>query len=312
MATPAQDLKPWEALRECIADGDRGGVDAVLAELPPEETVRVLFRLSSEDQQRLLALMPPDEAADLLHEFPDRLAADLIDHLDTEAAAHIVDELPSDDGADILGSLDRENAEAILGSMDPEAAGEVRELIDYPTDVAGGLMELEHFAYPETIRQRDFIHDVRTRRKEIEQLPARLMLLDQLGRPSGAVHIEDVLLANPDSPLGSVAEPVATLPATADLDTLEDYFDEYETPGAPIVDESDRLVGRVRRQDFQEALAERASSDQLKVQGIVSGAANTRSPLLIWGHNRLFLYFFAAPQPRRSMPCRIMLRVRDG
>ncbi len=287
MATPAQDLKPWEALRERIADDDRDGAEAVLAKLPPEETVRVLFRLSSEDQQRLLALMPPDEAADLLHEFPDQLAADLIDHLDTEAAAHIVDELPSDDVADILGSLDRAHAEAILGSMDPEAAGEVRELIDYPTDVAGGVMELEHFAYPETIRQRDFIRDVRARRKEIEQLPARLLLLDSLGRPSGAVHIEDVLLANPDSPLGTVAEPVVTLPVTADLDVLEDYFDEYETPGVPIVDDGGRLVGRVRRQDLQEALAERASSDQLKVQGIVSGEELRAMPLVSRSRRRL-------------------------
>ncbi len=287
MATPAEDLKPWEALRERIADGDRAGAEAVLADLPPEETVRVLFRLSAEDQQGLLALVPPEEAADLLDEFPDQLAADLIDHLDTEAAAHIVDELPSDDGADILGSLDRQHAEAILGSMDPEAAGEVRELIDYPTDVAGGLMELEHFAYPKTIRQRDFIRDVRTRRKEIEQLPARLMLLDALGRPSGAVHIEDVLLANPDSPLSTVAESVVTLPVTADLDTLEDYFDEYETPGAPIVDDTGRLVGRVRRQDFQEALAERASSDQLKVQGIVSGEELRAMPLVSRSRRRL-------------------------
>ena len=202
MGTPAWDLKPWETLRERIAHGDRNSVAAVLAKLPPEETVRVLFRLSSEDQQALLALIPPEEAAELLHEFPDRHAADLIDHLDTEAAAHIVDELPSDDGADILGSLDRTSAEIILGSMNPAAASGVRELIDYPIDVAGGLMELEHFAYPETIRQRDFIHDVRARRQEIDQLPARLLLIDSRGQPSGAVHIADVLLANPDSPLG--------------------------------------------------------------------------------------------------------------
>ena len=287
MATPAWDLKPWETLRERIAHGDRNSVAAVLAKLPPEETVRVLFRLSSEDQQALLALIPPEEAAELLHEFPDRHAADLIDHLDTEAAAHIVDELPSDDGADILGSLDRTSAEIILGSMNPAAASGVRELIDYPIDVAGGLMELEHFAYPETIRQRDFIHDVRARRQEIDQLPARLLLIDSRGQPSGAVHIADVLLANPDSPLGTVAEPLITLPVSADLDTLEDYFDEHETPGVAIVDEAGRLAGRVRRQDFQEALAARASSDQLKAQGIVSGDELRAMPLVSRSRRRL-------------------------
>ena len=141
--------------------------DTLLSSLKPDETVRVLFRLSSDDQQRLLALIPPENAAELLYEFPEKHAADLIDHLEADQAAHIVDELPSDEGADILGSLDRDNAEAILDEMDPEAAGDVRELIDYPADAAGGLMELEQFAYPRWIRARDFIRDLRDRRDDI-------------------------------------------------------------------------------------------------------------------------------------------------
>ena len=287
MATRATDLEPWDLLRDCLDRDDREGAERVLAMLPPEETVRVLFRLSADDQQRLLLLVPPEEAAELLYEFPDPVAADLIDHLGTEEAAHIVDELPSDEGADLLGALDRENAEAILEEMDAQAAEEVRELIDYPADVAGGLMEIEHFAYPQSVRGRDFIHDVRNRRKEIEQLPARLLLLDPGHRPVGAVHVEDVLLANPDAPLSRVSEAVVTLPATANLDEIEDYFDEYETAGAPVVDDGGRLVGRLRRQAVQEALAERASSDQLKVQGIVSGEELRAMPVRDRARRRL-------------------------
>ncbi len=287
MATRATDLRPWDLLRDCLDRQDREGAEQILASLPPEETVRVLFRLSSEDQQRLLSLVPPEEAAELLYEFPEKHAADLIDHLDAEDAAHIVDELPSDEGADLLGALDREDAEAILEEMDEQAAEEVRELIDYPADVAGGLMEIEHFAYPQSVRARDFIHDIRKRRKEIEQLPARLLLLDSERRPVGAVHIEDVLLANPDAPLSRVSEPVITLPATASLDELEDYFDEYETAGAPVVDDTGHLVGRLRRQAVQEALAERASSDQLKVQGIVSGEELRAMPVVDRSRRRL-------------------------
>ena len=287
MATPASDLRPWDLLRDCIDRGDSEGAKLILSSLPPDETVRVLFRLSSEDQQRLLSLVPPEEAAELLYEFPEQHAADLIDHLETEQAAHIVDELPSDEGADLLGAIEREHAEAILEEMDPGAADHVRELIDYSPDVAGGLMELEQFAYPESARARDFIRDVRERRREIEQLPARLLLLDKALRPVGAVHIEDVLLANPDAPLGNVAEDVVTIADSADLDELEDYFDEYETAGAPVVDQQGRLVGRVRRQAVQEALADRASSDQLKVQGIVSGEELRAMPVIDRSRRRL-------------------------
>lgn len=287
MATRASDLEPWDLLRERLDNDDKSGAEQILDSLPPEETVRVLFRLSSDDQQRLLSLVSPEDAAELLHEIPDQHAADLIDHLEAEQAADIVDELPSDEGADLLGAIERENAEAILDEMDPGVAEDVRELIDYPPDVAGGLMGLEQFAYPTSARARDFIRDVRTRRKEIEQLPARLLLLDASMKPVGAVHIEDVLLANPDAPLSLVAEEVETITDTASLDELEDYFDEYDTAGAPVVDDTGRLVGRVRRQAVQEALAERASSDQLKVQGIVSGEELRAMPVIDRSRRRL-------------------------
>ena len=287
MSDAASETAPWELLRDCLDRDDRAGAELVLSSLRPEETVRVLFRLSSEDQQRLLALVPPENAADLLYEFPERHAADLIDHLEAEQAAHIVDELPSEDVADILGSLDRDNAEAILGEMDPDAAGDVRELIDYPADAAGGLMGLEQFAYPQWIRARDFIRDVRERRDSIEKLPSRLLLIDRGGRLTGAVRIEDVLLADPDSPLSAAATDVISMPVTATLDELEEYFFEYETSGVPIVAEDGSLVGRVRHTAVQEALAERASSDQLKVQGIVSGEEIRAMPLVDRSRRRL-------------------------
>lgn len=287
MAEAASELRPWDLLRDCLDREDRAGAELILSSLRPEETVRVLFRLSSDDQQRLLALIPPENAAELLYEFPDKHAAKLIDNLGTEQAAHIVDEMPSDEGADLLGSLDRAHAEAILLEMDPEAAGDVRELIDYPADAAGGLMGLEQFAYPQWIRARDFIRDVRERRDEIEKLPSRLLLIDRKGRLTGAVRIEDVLLADPDQPLSSAARDVISMPVTATLDELDEYFFEHETFGVPIVTADGRLVGRVRHTSVQEALAERASSDQLKVQGIVSGEEIRAMPLATRSRRRL-------------------------
>jgi len=279
--------EPWETLHELLDAGNAAAVQALVDALPPEQTPRVLFRLSSDDQQRLFGVLKPDTAAELLDEFPDSLAADLIESLDVARAADIVDELPSDQGADLLGSMDGSDAEAILEEMDPRVAAQVRGLITYPHDVAGGLMEPEYCAYPERIAVRDFLRDLSDRRAEIDQLPSRLLLLDRRGRPTGGVDIRDVLLSTPESPLALLAKDIDTLPVAATLDDLEEYFDEYETLGVPIVDDSGRLVGRVRRRAVQEAIAERAQSDQLKVQGIVSGEELRAMPVVARSRRRL-------------------------
>jgi len=278
---------PWEDLRVHLDGNDKQSAESLLASLPPDQTIRVLFRLTVDDQQRLLALVSPDYAADLLDDIPEAHAADLIENLDAEQAAHIVDELPSDEGADLLGSMAKDDAEAILDEMDPAVANQVRGLIAYSPDVAGGLMESESCAYHERIRVQDFLDDLRRRREEIEQLPSRLILLDARGRPAGGVEIRDVLLAKPDAPLGTMASDILTVPVDATLDELVEYFDEYETLGVPVVDESGRLVGRVRRRAVQEAIADRAQSDQLKVQGIVSGEELRAMPVFTRSGRRL-------------------------
>jgi Mg/Co/Ni transporter MgtE len=92
---------------------------------------------------------------------------------------------------------------------------------------------------------------VRERRDSIEKLPSRLLLIDRGGRLTGAVHIEDVLLADPDSPLSAAATDVISMPVTATLDELEEYFFEYETSGVSIVAADGRLGGHVRHTAVQ-------------------------------------------------------------
>lgn len=278
---------PWQTLRRYLDENDKHSAESLLAALPPEQTIRVLFRLNADDQQRLLALVSPDYAADLLEDIPEAHAADLIEHMDVEQAAHIVDELPSDEGADLLGSMARDDADAILDEMDPAVANQVRDLIVYPPDVAGGLMEPESCAYRDGTRVQDFIDDLGRRREEIEQLPNRLILLDRRGRPVGGVEIRDVLLASPDAMLRPMASQILSVSTQTTLDELEEYFDEYESLGVPVLDESGRLVGRVRRRAVQEAVAERAQSDQLKVQGIVSGEELRAMPVFARSGRRL-------------------------
>lgn len=285
--TDTIDEAPWDVLRDLLDKGDAAAVQHFVDGLPAEQTPRVFFRLSADERQRLLAVLKPDTAAELLDDIPDSLAADLIENLDVAQAADIVDELPSHEGADLLGSMDISDAEAILGEMDPRVADQVRGLITYPHDVAGGLMEPEFCAYPEHIAVADFLNDLRERHAEIDQLPSRLLLLDDHGRPTGGVEIRDVLLSTPESPLAHLAKDVQTMPVTATLDELEEYFDEFETLGVPVVDYAGKLVGRVRRRAVHEAVTERAQSDQLKVQGIVSGEELRAMPVVARSRRRL-------------------------
>ena len=268
---PTRESEPSERIRALLATGSRDQISDLLTGLDPGAFVRAMFRLDDDEQKQLIGVLDAEQAADLLEDLPDLHAADLIGNIDKAKAADIVEELTTDHGADLLGELEADSANAILDEMVPGLAGEVRKLIVHPDDVAGGLMGVEHFAFQRSAFVGDFLREFAVRRKLSRQLPQRVILLDAAHCPTGAIDIADLLLARPDQQLSALEQKVETVPVTATIDELEDYFDRYETFGAPVVDDRGVLVGRLRRRAVAEALAERAQADQLKSQGIVSG-----------------------------------------
>lgn len=279
--------EPFEAVRLLLEGKQRKKTAALLKSLDPAAAVRALLRLEKSEQNDLIELLDANQAADLLEDLPDSHAASLIENITTEKAADIMAALSSDHGADLLSTLKTENTDAILNAMSPDMAGEVRKLIAYPADVAGGLMGPEFYSFPETGRCGDFLQELAQRREQTKKLPQRVVLVDALLRPTGTIEIAELLLAEPNEELRTLSQPVETIPVTAGIEALETYFDRHETLGAPVVDENGILVGRLRRRAVAEARAEIVQARHLKAQGIIGGEELRTMPLLSRSRRRL-------------------------
>jgi len=277
---------PWQTLHELAESDDSRAITELLEQLEPSETLRAFLRLSTEDQKHVVELIGPELAAHLLDDLPETHAADLLENLDVSVAANIIVALPSDHSADLIAEMEAPEAAAVLNEMSQESADEVRDLIAHSSGVAGSLMATEQYAYPDTAMRAEFLAELSTRRDSVERLPRRLILLDDKKRPTGAVDLVDLLLARPEATLSSLARPVATVPVSATLDELEEFFDRHESQGVPVVDHNGRLIGRLRRQAVFEEVARQAQSDQLKVQGIV-GEELRMMPVALRARRRL-------------------------
>jgi magnesium transporter len=278
---------PWKKLLALIEVGDRQHLDEFFSSLDKSERIRTFSRLDEENQSRLVLLLPPETAADIVQDLPDSHAATLIESIDLAQAAGIVEELSSAEGADLLADLERADADAILDRMEATSASRVRQLIDYPDEVAGGLMGTEEYAcnFSETVG--DFLESFGRDKDDRGYLPQRLLLVDNDARLIGSVEIAEILLADRSARLSSLQESVVPVSDYANLDELEDYFERYETLGAPVVNANGQLVGRLRRRAVYDRLAERAQEDQLKSQGIVGGEELRSMPVATRSRRRL-------------------------
>ena len=254
----------------------------------PAELLHAVFQLTQEDQRRLLSAMSVGRAAHLVEEFPSSLGADLIEEMPAQEAAPILEEMSSDQRVDVLSEMDSEDTEAILEHLEEEDVKEIRELIAYPSDVAGGLMMTEFVKYPKTAIVRDVIEDLTGREGDYEFLTVHyIYVVVKKHLLVGVVRLRDLVFADMNTRIGDVATKAKTVPATATLPELEQFFHDYDIAAVPVVDERKYLLGIVRRRALLEALNEKAETDHLKAAGIVGGEELRSMPVMIRSRRRL-------------------------
>jgi magnesium transporter len=283
-----KERHPWEILRDYLEQDDSTGLNDYLSSLTGEESLRAVTRLEPEEQQQIMARVSPESAAEFIEYIPNEPAAELLGEMHPRVAASIVHELDSDDAADVLAELDQEDLEEILRYMDEREAGDARQLLAYDDDVAGGLMMTEYFSYPKAFRAGAVLQDLARREEEYELHNVHYIYVTGRGKTLvGVALIRDIVFASPSVRLADIVRPAVTVRDTTTLDELEDLFDENTFTAVPVVDEQNRMLGVVRRRAVYDAVAERAESEHMKSQGIVSGEELRSMPTSLRSRRRL-------------------------
>jgi magnesium transporter len=284
---PAEEQQPAK-LEDLLRSGSVEDVEAMLDAMHPDELLHEVYVLAPDDQRRLLALLPPERAAALLEVVSDAYAADLIEEMPTEHAAPIVEELASDHRVDVLSELDADDAEAIIAELAEEDADEIRELITYAADQAGGLMMTEFASYPMSLTVREVVEDLTREDIDYHLLTVHYVYVVVRKRKlKGVIRIRDLVFADPGSTIGELAKAAYTVSPEASLNELENFFDEHDIAAVPVINTRGMLLGIVRRRAVLEALAERSEADSLKAAGIIGGDELRSMPVSVRSARRL-------------------------
>ena len=123
-----------------------------LAKLHPADLADIMEELSPAERQSIISSLDEETAAEALAELDKRLQTQIVEKLDTETAAGILEEMPPDEAADILSELTPEMSADVLREMPREDAQDVRELLKFDENSAGGMMTTEFVVVAEDAR----------------------------------------------------------------------------------------------------------------------------------------------------------------
>lgn len=257
-------------VRAAIETGDQGEALAIFEPLPPSEAIHIFSHLPESEQSEILKLLGKEMAAWLVDQLPDKAAAAAINSLETGHAVQIVEELDSDDKADVLAEMQEGGAEAILQEMDPETAEDLRSLMEYSRDLAGGLMMTETFKSHQSVTVGALLRRLSSEDEDFAHYRSQHpYVVGDNGELAGVVSLRNLLSASRRLPLSEIMIPARSVNPSTSIRELRDLFNEFTFFSLPVVDENNKLIGVVTRNAVAEAELERAETDVQKVQGVV-------------------------------------------
>lgn len=227
-----------------------------LAKLHPSDIARIVDTLAYPQGAEIMRSLDDETAADTLEEVEEKHQVDILEDLPVDRAADILEEMAPDAAADVLEEFAPERAEALIDEMDRDESMEVKLLLSYPPDSAGGLMTTDYIVAMEGETTR---HATETIRAQLEDpdLVYYVYVVDHPDRQRllGVVSLRDLLLAEPDQPLRDYMrrDVKSTRPEEKAVEAAR-LMTEYNLLALPVTTEAGQMLGVVTADDALELL----------------------------------------------------------
>jgi magnesium transporter len=225
-----------------------------LEKLHPADLADILEELSRDEQRSVIESLDDEVAAEAVSEIPTRMQVALLNSLSAGKAADIVEEMAPDEAADVLQELPPETSAEVLANMETKEANDVRELLGFEENTAGGMMTTEFIVLSETATVEAVVESFKNFSGQIENIHSVFLIAANLVL-TRVVPLGLLLVADRDATVGFLTvDQVISVPFHADRKTVISMFHKYNLLTLPVVDDNGRLLGVVTADDVLELL----------------------------------------------------------
>ena len=244
------------AVAELFSEAHPADIADALEQLTPANRPLAWVHIPKEAKGEVLAELSEGVFKNLAHELDDRELINAIKVLDIDEIADLIPDLPESLLADVLFAVDTETR-ANLG-----------EVLSYPEDSAGGLMNLDTITVRDNISLDVVLHYLRLK-SELPEHTDAIYLVDREKRLTGILPL-DRLITRPgrDPAITHALKTPVTFESLDDEEDVAKAFADYDLISAPVVDESNALLGRITIDDVVDVIRDQAEHDIMAAAGL--------------------------------------------
>jgi magnesium transporter len=257
-----------DRLSDALDSGAQSQVKKLLNSLNGAEIGDLLESLPQAKRQAVWDLIKVDLDGDVLVEVNDEVRAGLIRDTSPDDLIQAMGDLDIDDLADILNDLPDDVVTEVLRAMDRQDRERLAQVMSYPEDSAGGLMN------PDVVTVRpDVSLDVVLRylrlRGELPEVFDQLFVVDRIGRYLGQLKLSDVLTKEPSSQVSELIDTsTEAIPVNMPARQVAIEFEHDDLVSAPVIDQDGSLLGRITIDDVVDVIREEGEHMVLTAAGL--------------------------------------------
>ncbi|WP_100611198.1 magnesium transporter [Confluentibacter lentus] len=251
------ESKKDRELKKLLDEFHYADIAEILDELNLEEAVYIIKLLDSETTSEILMELDEDNREKVLRNLSSKEIAEEIEELDTDDAADIISELPEERQQEVISHIE-----------DEEHKAEIRELLAYDEDTAGGLMAKELVKVYETWTVAGCMRRIRGQAKEVTRVHS-IYVVNKKNKLIGRLSLKDLIVAKSDQKISEIYIPSFDyVNVNDDVEDVAKVMAKYDLEAIPVVDENMILLGRITIDDIVDVMKEEADKDYQLAAGI--------------------------------------------
>lgn len=242
--------KNYFKVREHLSVLNEADVAEIIEEIEDKESVIRIFRL-----------LQKDKAAEVFAHIPSEYAQMIIESLTNVEIGQIMADLFSDDAVTLLEEMPANVVKKVLAATDKETRRDINNLLKYPEDSAGSVMNVDFVDLKAYMTVLDAIERIRQVGAGMETINV-CYVTDAQKRLIGIITLRDMVLSHVEANIKELMdENVITVHTLDDQEEVAKKFQKYDFAAMPVVDNENRLVGIITVDDVIDILEEEATED---------------------------------------------------
>ncbi len=238
-------------------------------ELHHADIAEILEELTSDQATYIIKLLDSEKTSDILMELDDDDRERILNNLSAKEIAEEVEELDTDDATDIISELPEERQKRVISKIeDKEHKADIKELLKYDEDSAGGLMAKELVKVNENWSVTRCVKEMRSQASEVTRVHS-VYVVDNNDKLLGRLSLKDLLVANPKSNIKAIYISKVDFVNVSDSgEHVASIMQKYDLGAIPVVDNKQKLLGRITIDDIVDLIKEEAEKDYQLAAGI--------------------------------------------